>query len=150
MINKILIPIDGSEHSKHALNFAVDLAEKYAAEIKLISVSQPIINFTPMYPTEPMISPINTTMFLKEIEEKHLKLVKEAQNKIKKANPKLRVTTQVLNGRPADVIVEVASEENFDLIVMGSRGIGGIKEFFLGSVSDRVADGAPCPVLIVK
>ena len=56
----------------------------------------------------------------------------------------------MITGRPADKIVELAKEEGFDLIVLGSRGLGNIKEFFLGGVSDRVADEAPCPVLIVK
>jgi nucleotide-binding universal stress UspA family protein len=59
-------------------------------------------------------------------------------------------TTKLVEGRPADKIVETAKLESCDLIVIGSRGLGGIKEFFLGSVSDRVADEAPCPVLIVK
>ena len=54
------------------------------------------------------------------------------------------------SARSADKIVETAKLESCDLIVMGSRGLGGIKEFFLGSVSDRVADEAPCPVLIIK
>lgn len=52
--------------------------------------------------------------------------------------------------RPADEIVKTAKEGEFDLIVMGHRGLGRVKEFFLGSVSDRVADEAHCPVLIVK
>lgn len=55
-----------------------------------------------------------------------------------------------MEGRPSERIVEVAKEGKFDVIVMGSRGLGGIKGFFLGSVSDRVADEAACPVLIVK
>ena len=50
----------------------------------------------------------------------------------------------------ADKIVEAANESGFGLIVVGSRGLGGIEEFFLGSVRDRVADEARCPVLIVK
>ena len=62
----------------------------------------------------------------------------------------LQVTKELVEGRPADKIVETAKEGMFDLIVIGSRGLGGIKEFFLGSVSNRVADKAPCPVLIVK
>ena len=45
---------------------------------------------------------------------------------------------------------EIAKEKNVDMIVMGSRGLGGITQFLLGSVSDRVTDHAPCPVLIVR
>jgi nucleotide-binding universal stress UspA family protein len=60
------------------------------------------------------------------------------------------ISTKLVEGRPADKIVETAKNGNFDLVVVGSRGLGGIKEFFLGSVSDRVADEAPCPVLIIK
>ena len=56
----------------------------------------------------------------------------------------------IKDGRPADVIVQTAIDDHVDLIVLGSRGLGGIKQLFLGSVSDRVADEARCPVLIVK
>ena len=69
---------------------------------------------------------------------------------MKETKPNLKVSTKILEGRPADKIVETAKDDKTDLIVMGSRGIGGIREFFLGSVSDRVADEATCPVLIVK
>jgi len=53
-------------------------------------------------------------------------------------------------GRPSEKIVETAKQGNFDIIVLGSQGLGGIKKFFLGSVSHRVADEATCPVLIIK
>ena len=62
----------------------------------------------------------------------------------------MKISTVLEEGRPSDKIVETAKEGNFDLIVMGHRGLGRVKEFFLGSVSDRVADEAHCPVLIVK
>lgn len=63
---------------------------------------------------------------------------------------RLRISTKILIGSPADKIVEESGEGNFDLIVMGSHGLGGIKGFLLGSVADRVADLAQCPVVVVK
>ena len=49
----------------------------------------------------------------------------------------MKVSTKLVEGRPSDRIVETAKEGNFDIIVMGSRGLGGVKEFFLGSVSGK-------------
>ena len=150
MINKILVPIDGSVHSDRALSYALDLAEKYSAEIKLLSVAQPVVAMGVVVLTQPMMSPASTTIYVKEIEAAHDKMLAEASKKVKEAKPEIKITKQLVNGRPADMIVEIANKENFDLIVMGSRGAGGIKEFFLGSVSDRVADEARCPILLVK
>jgi nucleotide-binding universal stress UspA family protein len=150
MLNKILVPIDGSEHSDKALNYALDLAEKYSAEIVLLSVAQPFVATEPMYVTQPMMPPESTIVYVKGIETAHEKMLAEALEKAKEIRPSIKISKLLVDGRPADRIVEIAKEEKFDLIVMGSRGLGGIKEFFLGSVSDRVADQAPCPVLIVK
>jgi nucleotide-binding universal stress UspA family protein len=77
-------------------------------------------------------------------------MIGDVLEKAKSSKPSVRVSSTILEGRPADKIVEAAKEGGFDLIVMGSRGLGGVKEFFLGSVSDRVADEATCPVAIVK
>lgn len=77
-------------------------------------------------------------------------MLSDTVERAKNARPKLKISSKLLEGRPSDRIIEAAKEGNFDLIVMGSRGLGGIKRFFLGSVSDRVADEAECPVLIVK
>ena len=150
LISKILVPIDGSEHSDRAVNYALDLAEKYSAEIVLLSVAQPFVATGPMFVTQPMMPPESTIIYVKGIETAHEKMLAEALKKAKEIKPSIKISKILVNGRPADKIVEIAKEEKFDLIVMGSRGLGGIKEFFLGSVSDRVADQASCPVLIVK
>lgn len=60
------------------------------------------------------------------------------------------ITKELVEGQPVDKILVVAKQGDFDVIFVGSRGISGIKEFFLGSVSDRVANEAPCPVVIGK
>ena len=69
---------------------------------------------------------------------------------MKKLKPALKVSMKLQEGEPADEIVAVAKEGNFDVVVMGCQGLGGIVKFFLGSVSNRVANQAPCPVLIIK
>ena len=95
-------------------------------------------------------SRLGTTKYLEELKAFHEQVLVEALKKANKVDAKIKVSTKLLKGRAADKIVEVANEGGFGLIVIGSRGLGGIKEFFLGSVSDRVADEAKCPVLIVK
>ncbi len=147
LIKRILVAIDGSEHADKALDFALDLAEKYSATVTIINVFQvPAI----AYLGEPSEYPISLIDFTKEAKAAHEKILSKALKRAKELKPNLKISTTLKEGRPADKIIETAKEENFDMIVMGHRGLGKVKEFFLGSVSDRVADGAHCPVLIVK
>jgi nucleotide-binding universal stress UspA family protein len=147
LITKILVAIDGSEHADKALNFAPDLAEKYSATITLVNVFQ-----VPMfgYLGEPFAYPALLAEFTNEVKKAHEQILSKALKKAKELKPNLKISTVLEKGRPSDKIVETAKEGNFDLIVMGHRGLGRVKEFFLGSVSDRVANEAHCPVLIVK
>ena len=150
MISKILVAIDGSEHANRALTYALDLAEKYSASITLLSVVHHTVyipaNDDPMNFVTPQV--IQDCMEAETMQKEEI--LSQALEKIKKGKPTLTITTKLKEGRPADMIIETAKEENVDIIVMGSRGLGGIKQLFLGSVSDRVADEAPCPVLIIK
>ncbi len=152
LIKKVLVAVDGSKPADKALDFALDLSRKYSAEIVLLSVVQPAIVPMVYYPTTgvPSVPRVAMSAYSKKLEAQHKKVLSEASKKTKKVKPDLKVSTKLLEGRPSDKIIETAREGNFDIIVMGSRGLGGIKEFFLGSVSDRVADEAACPVLIVK
>ena len=136
MVNRILVPIDGSEYAYKALDWALNLAEKDSADIELLTVIPAVPAF--VGPSE------------KEVQERAEAMLKETLNKTKTIKPNLEISTKILVGRPANKIVEASKEGNFDLIVMGSRGLGGITEFLLGSVADRVADLAQCPVVIVK
>ncbi|MDH5795060.1 MAG: universal stress protein [Candidatus Bathyarchaeota archaeon] len=152
LIGKILVALDGSESADRALDFALDLAEKYSANMVLLSVVP--FATVPLVPSPPAsmqpATPIAVETYSKALREKHEEMLSEAVKKAKKVKPSLNVTTQLVEGRPSDRIIETAEKGDFDLIVIGSRGLGGIKKLFLGSVSDRVADEAKCPVLIVK
>jgi len=143
LITKILVAIDGSEHADKALGFALDLAEKYSATITLVNVFQ-----VPMfgYLGEPFAYPALLAEFTNEVKRMHEQILSKALKKAKELKPNLKISTVLEEGRPSDKIVETAKEGNFDLIVMGHRGLGRgrVKEFFLGSVSDRVADEAHC------
>lgn len=152
MIKRILVALDGSEPADKALDFALDLAEKYSANIVLLSVIQPAIVPMISYPASgvPPVAPAAYDIYTKGFRAGHKKVLSQALKKARKIKPKLKVSTKLVEGRPSDKIIETAEKGNFDIIIMGSRGLGGIKEFFLGSVSDRVADEAACPVLIVK
>ncbi len=148
MIKKILVPIDGSKSADNALDFALDLARKYSAEVMITTVLE--IPSLSLEASGMLYTPVSTENFIEKLRDFHEKILLDANNKANQFSPKLKVSTKLLQGRPADKIVETAKEGIFNLIVIGSRGLGGIKEFFLGSVSDRVADKASCPVLIVK
>lgn len=142
MFKNILVPIDGSEQSNLALNFAMDLAKKYSAKVTLLHVAQQYFQ----EPIFPKLSTRNTA----DIEDAHRQLLSKMFDEAKKMDSEVKVSKKLLFGRPADKIIETSKKEGIDLIVIGSRGLGGIKEFLLGSVSDRVADRANCQVLIVK
>ena len=136
MVYRILVPIDGSEYAYKALDWALNLAEMYSADIELVTVIPTVYAFFGLSE--------------KDVQERAELILKETLNKTKTSKPNLTISTKILVGRPAEKIVEASKEGNFDLIVIGSRGLGGVTEFLLGSVADRVADLAQCPVVIVK
>ena len=134
------------------MGFALDLAGKYSADVVLISVIPPFVAPMASYltagPTPVHLVAMDT--YSRRLRKDYQRLLSEALKDAKKLKPGLKVSTMLEEGRPSDKIIETARTGNFDIIVMGSGGLGSIKEFFLGSVSDRVADEAPCPVLIVR
>jgi nucleotide-binding universal stress UspA family protein len=152
VIQTILVAIDGSESADNTLNFALDLADKYSADLIILNVFTRITASSMItYPTISVGSfPAVMEEFSSELKLRHEMLLGEALKKAKMQKPHLNITRKLIDGRPPDKIVEAAKECNVDLIILGHRGLSGIKEFVLGSVSDRVAHGAECAVLILK
>jgi len=140
MFKNILLGVDGSEHALRAVKTAADLARSMNAEILRIVVAyEPV----PPYLGEPnMQTAISGRM--KEAEsilEEALKAVGEISGEIH---------TEILEGPPAEAILDVANTRKSDLIVMGSRGLGRLAGALLGSQSQKVVRHASCPVLIVR
>lgn len=150
MIQKILIAIDGSELAEKALESALDLAEKYSAHLVILNVFHPHIPFFYTTPIGNAFPLAGVDEYLKSLEASHKSMLEETLKIAKKRKPNLNISTKLVEGYPASKIVEIAKEENFDLIMLGHRGLSGIREFILGSVSNRVAHDAECPVLIIK
>ncbi len=139
MYKKILVPTDGSEFAKKAQKHALFLAKVSGAEIIAISVTEN--NFVNGLPLDDEVYQLN--QILKERSEENLK-------EFDKLNENdLKITHVVREGSPAKVILEVAKEENIDLIVMGSSGKSGFDRFIMGSVADKVVNSAKCAVLVV-
>jgi len=154
LFGKILVPLDGSEHSMRALDIALQLAKKFNSKITLIhvySVSvRPIVVPEPatFVPTIPTMAPTEYSRVAEAIRKAGAKILTEGAEKAKAEG--IEVDTILREGHAVQEIVRTAQEGKFDLIVMGARGLSRIKEIILGSVSDGVIRNAPCPVLVTK
>ena len=139
MYKKILVPTDGSEFAKKAQRHALFLSKVSGAEIIAVSVTEN--NFINGLPLDDEVYQLNQV--LKERSEENLKEFDELNE------GDLKITHVIREGSPARVILEVAVEEDVDLIVMGSSGKSGFDRFIMGSVADKVVNSAKCAVLVV-
>jgi nucleotide-binding universal stress UspA family protein len=144
LIRKILVALDGSSWAGHALDFALDLAQQYSAEIQLLTVIPPL--FLPMHSMS--WASFGSVEINSPSENFLVAMLDMAEEKARQEKPELKVSAKIEYGIPQEKIGEAATKGHFDLIVMGKRGLG--MKLTLGSVSCKVADHAFCPVLIVK
>ncbi len=138
-LQKILIAVDGSEHSKRAVEYAIELLKMLQADIILIHCHR-------TYPTllgEPYLQKA-----INKINQEAETLVKPFRELFQKAN--IAITERIMEGRAGEVIVAVADTEKADLIIMGSRGLSDLEGLIVGSVTHRVLHAASCPVLVVR
>jgi len=145
MYKKILVPVDGSEPSKHALATAMDSASKWDAELEILTVIPPV---TSLLYAEPVT--IVVEEFKEQLEKIHQKILQEATERVKEKHPELKIATKLRQGHVSTMILQESDKEDIDLIVMGSRGLSGLKCWFLGSVSRSVVEHCKKPILIVK
>lgn len=139
MYDRILVPTDGSTEGERAVEYAFELASLHDAEIYAVYV----VNAA-SYGGLPMETAWDG------IGEALREEGQEAVDRVSELAPDdISVETAVLEGTPSRVIVDEASPDNCDLVVMGTHGRGGIDRLLLGSVTERVVRSAPVPVLTV-
>ncbi len=141
-IKKILVPTDFSEHAAHAVDTAAKLAKPFGASLHLLHVVQlPVMAVNPEAPALPVT-------FWTEMREFAKKRLEPIQKKLQADG--VRCESEVIEDIPGFAISAAAERAHADLIVMGSRGLTGVKHLLLGSVAERTVRGAACPVLTVK
>ncbi len=140
MFENILLAVDGSEHSMRAAQEAGNLARAMKSDTLRIVVAFESI---PAYLGEPN---------LQYAIEARMKAAQTILDKAQAAAGKVpaEIHTELIEGSPAEAIINVAKTRNSTVIVMGSRGLSSIAELVLGSTSHKVVSHAPCPVLIVR
>ncbi len=140
MYKKILLAADGSEHSLRAAGKAAGLA-KLAGEDAIIEIVY-VVDF------ETEKNDVLRNINQESIKEERQRRLQLTEGKINAAGVKSK--TIVMHGDPGPTLVSYANENDFDILILGSRGLNALQEMVLGSVSHKVVKRAQCPVMIVK
>ncbi len=140
-MNKILVPVDFSEHSEYALEVAATLAKKYKAKIVVLHM---------LGLSEAVFTKDDSQEFMEA--QFYMKLSKKRFSEFldKPYLKGIEVSETIQNYKIFSEINDVAKEQNIDLIVMGSHGTGGLGEIFVGSNTEKVVRTSEVPVLVIK
>ena len=134
----ILVPLDGSNYSKKALLQACDIAKNYQAKLILVYVVD----------KSRSLNLLDKNEYLKMLRRFGEKVLVKGKETAKTKG--MDVTTIMKEGNITNEIVKLAKNKKCNLIIVGSKGLGATARFFLGSVSNKLANNSPCSVLIVK
>ncbi len=144
MYKKILVPLDGSATAIMAAAQAIDIAEKYGAQVTFLHVC-PNFSFMNEFSIH---AAIDYTQLKEEFTVQGEKILADALAKF--PDTQVIINKKLVWGYPSEEIIQEANDGGYDLIVTGSRGLSAIKGYLMGSVSNRVTKHAPCPVLVVR
>ncbi len=144
-IKKIVCPIDFSETSLKALNHAIDLSKAAHAEIILIHVVESILSST----DSEYYTIVRSLEYENAVTDESKQLMRNLVEE-KNENGTIKMTEVVVTGKPYEEILKLSKDIHADVIVMGTHGISGLREFMMGSNTYRVVKEAECPVLSVQ
>lgn len=153
MFERILVAVDGSEHSNRGLAAGVQIAKRFGAKLTLIHVYS--VTVMPLVMPEPTTSMPGVPMTPSADVSKLIDDAAKAGRNILKAGEEVarkegvEVETVLKEGHVVQEIISAAGN-GFDLVVIGARGMSHIRELLLGSVTDGVIHHVKCPVLVVK
>jgi nucleotide-binding universal stress UspA family protein len=141
-VQKIIVGVDGSDSSRSALRWAVDEARLRGARIVALYAWEPPLSL----PDATLVPEVDLVTVVTDSHEAALQLVTTVVEEVVGDDPDQTVTPVAVEGEAAPALIDAA--RNADLLVVGSRGLGGFRALLLGSVSQECAHHAPCPVLI--
>lgn len=142
MFKKILLASDGSDQALHAAHVAALMAKELGATLTALYVYTPLARVTPFG----AVSTVDLEPAV--IESVQESVTERTAAEIKEVGVPFEMRCEI--GYAAEVITRIADDDGYDLLVVGGRGLSGVRALFLGSVSDRVAHSTHCAVLIVK
>ncbi|MFB5612098.1 MAG: universal stress protein [Nitrosarchaeum sp.] len=134
----ILVPLDGSKYSEKALLHACNLAKNFQSHLILLYVVEKSLSINLLDKKE------------------YLEILRKFGNKVlikgKNITIQQGVNSKIIikEGNIANEIIKLAKNEKCNLIVIGSKGLGATARFFLGSISNKLANNSPCSILIIK
>ena len=142
MFSKILVPVDGSENSFRALEHAIFLSTKIKeAQITVLYIIEDL-------PSLYIYSPKIMEKLRADYEREYTRILERCKEMANKSGT--NINTVLKEGDPASKIIGYSDMERFDLIIMGSRGMGKFKEMIIGSVSNKVIHHAKSSVMLVR
>ncbi len=150
MIERLLVPVDGSDHANRAVDLAGDLATKYAARVTLLHVMTEVGSTRVPEGLGNLHNIEHVTVTERDLLLSVANEVLEAASKRISDQGVAKIEKEIRVGDPAQSIIDLVRQHNFDLIIMGSRGLGDLKGLLLGSVSHKVAQMTECACLTVK
>lgn len=142
-INRILVPIDFSEHSRNALRYAVDLGSVFDAELVLVFVVESV-----GYPADLGFGQVALPQIERELSGRGRAELERLAREV--VGERLGVKFHVPAGRPFVEIIRAAREFEADVIVIATHGHTGVEHILFGSTAEKVVRKAPCPVLVVR
>ena len=145
MYRSIVVGTDGSETADKAVRQAAELASSVGASLHLVSSYTPVPDARLRAERQQAPQEIQWSINPREDVEEILSKAKETVNEAG-----VSVETYAREGDPADAILDVAEEQNADLVMVGNRGMTGARRFLLGSVPNKISHHSPCSVLIIR
>jgi nucleotide-binding universal stress UspA family protein len=145
MFDRIVVGTDGSETATEAVRTAVELAKLSGSKLEIVSAYEPVPQSRLRDESEGISGDVSHAINPRE----DVQLVLDKAAAVAK-NAKVDVVTHPREGDPADAILDVAEENDADLVLVGNKGMTGARRFLLGSVPNKISHHAPCDVWIVK
>ncbi|MBA2630023.1 MAG: universal stress protein [Thermoleophilaceae bacterium] len=145
MFGSLVVGTDGSETANEAVKQATELAQRVGATVHLVSAYEPVPEGRLREERQQIPEDLQWMVNPREDVDTTLEAAAKGLR-----DSGISVETHAREGDPADAILDVAEEQDADLIVVGNKGMTGAKRFLLGSVPNKVSHHAPCSVMIIR